>query len=281
MATRRRTPPDTETEVLIRSGRRCALCHGLDGDLGIKTGQIGHVDRNPANSAFDNLVFLCLEHHNSYDSVSRQAKGITPQELKTYRDKLYDGIDAGREEKRAIPLTAPSADVPCLQFSSDLDPSPAIPYQGIRLTDKDPSSLVHPSLIVDFRFKKSRYFGQIPIDDNEKWVYVEANVRPALNLRIQVRAWNQRDTEGLMQALGPGGKGYDLHGPTPQGNDEHPGDYLLVWEEANEKRMLVSTFTATKAGISAHARLAQTQAAALADYLKRMGFLSSWPLHGA
>ncbi len=274
MQTRKKTPPDTETELLVRSGRRCALCFGLSRDLGVKSGQIGHADRNPANFAFDNLVFMCLEHHHTYDSVSRQAKGITQQELKAYRDDLYETLRTERERKLPSQPLSWASDVPLLEFASDLPPSDGIPYPGIRLSDKDPSRDDHPSLIVDFRFKRSKLFGRGPIDENEKWLYVEANIRPALNLRIQVRAWNQRDSEGLLEALAPQGKGYDLHGPAPSGIEHHAGDYLLLWEENGEKRLLISTFTATNAGISAHARLTPASAISLVQYLRKTGFLS-------
>ena len=35
----------------------------LDGDLDEKIGQIAHLDKNPSNSAEDNIAFLCLLHH--------------------------------------------------------------------------------------------------------------------------------------------------------------------------------------------------------------------------
>jgi hypothetical protein len=34
-------------------------------------------------------VFLCLEHHDEYDSQSRQSKGLLLEEVREYRDKLY------------------------------------------------------------------------------------------------------------------------------------------------------------------------------------------------
>lgn len=86
---RKSLPKDVELRVLTLSRRRCALCFGLNRDDSQKMGQIAHLDRDPANSAIDNLAFLCLEHHNVYDSRQSQAKGFTLLEVKTYRDMLY------------------------------------------------------------------------------------------------------------------------------------------------------------------------------------------------
>jgi hypothetical protein len=82
----------TEKEVLICSRRRCALCFGLSKDLAIKQGQIAHIDKDNSNAALENLVFLCFNHHNEYDSITSQSKGIAPFELKYYRDELYTYI---------------------------------------------------------------------------------------------------------------------------------------------------------------------------------------------
>jgi hypothetical protein len=90
---RKKASTSVETQVLIKSRRRCALCFGLHGDLREKNGQLAHVDRNPANSVADNLCYLCLEHHNQYDSSPSQSKGLTPGELRHYRQALYEDIE--------------------------------------------------------------------------------------------------------------------------------------------------------------------------------------------
>jgi hypothetical protein len=63
-----------ETEILIKCRRRCALCFGLEGDAAKKSGQLAHVDRDPANASKENVAFLCTSHHDEYDSVSKQTK---------------------------------------------------------------------------------------------------------------------------------------------------------------------------------------------------------------
>ncbi len=84
-------PNATITNVLITSRRRCCLCFGWENDHKIKLqGQIAHLDRNSKNSKEDNLAYLCLEHHDIYDTKSKQCKNLTLGEAKKYRDDLYE-----------------------------------------------------------------------------------------------------------------------------------------------------------------------------------------------
>jgi tetratricopeptide (TPR) repeat protein len=80
---------NVELEVLTCSRRRCCICYYLEGFKELCDGQIAHVDRDNTNASFDNLVFLCLPHHNQYDSLPRQTKRISQEELKFYRRMLY------------------------------------------------------------------------------------------------------------------------------------------------------------------------------------------------
>lgn len=79
-----------ETEILILCRRRCALCFGLSDDAAEKDGQIAHIDRNSANNEKENAAFLCLAHHNKYDSKPSQSKQIKPEELREYQKRLYE-----------------------------------------------------------------------------------------------------------------------------------------------------------------------------------------------
>jgi hypothetical protein len=113
---RKRTPDETEAAVLIASRRRCALCYGLVGDIDQKRGQIAHVDRDPSNADFDNLAFLCLPHHDEYDSKTSQSKRFTLSELITYRKKLYDRISQGLDDRASpsevVQRASPAATAP-------------------------------------------------------------------------------------------------------------------------------------------------------------------------
>lgn len=94
MNSRKSIPKAIETNILVNSKRRCALCFGLKGDLEEKKGQIAHLDQNRSNNSEDNLAFLCFDHHDEYDSKTSQSKGLTIGEVKHYRDMLYDEIES-------------------------------------------------------------------------------------------------------------------------------------------------------------------------------------------
>lgn len=89
---RPKVPVETQTRVITLSRRRCALCFGLEGDLSVKRGQIAHLDHNPSNNELDNVVFLCLPHHDEYDSPTSQSKGLQLKEVKIYRESLYEAV---------------------------------------------------------------------------------------------------------------------------------------------------------------------------------------------
>lgn len=97
---RKAIPLETQTGVLTLSGRRCAFCFGLDKDESEKAGQIAHVDRDSSNNHIQNLAFLCLEHHDKYDTRTSQSKGYTEGELLSYREALYCKRDPKREIER-------------------------------------------------------------------------------------------------------------------------------------------------------------------------------------
>lgn len=85
-------PKETETEVLTLSRRRCVFCFGLENNLDVQAGQLAHVDDDPSNNKLENLAWLCLRHHDQYDSTTRQSKGLTPHELRVHRKRLYDSM---------------------------------------------------------------------------------------------------------------------------------------------------------------------------------------------
>jgi hypothetical protein len=97
-------PRIVQTEVLVASRRRCALCFGLLHDTDPKPGQIAHLDRNPNNNEFDNLAWLCLTHHDQYDSRTSQSKGLTIEETKHYRGELGAFIEKTRKTIEPIPI---------------------------------------------------------------------------------------------------------------------------------------------------------------------------------
>lgn len=94
-----RTPVSDETQVALfaASRRRCCVCAALHNDYSIRRGQIAHLNRDPSNSRLDNLVWLCMEHHDEFDGSTSQSKGLTLRELRFYRDELYGRLAAGSQ----------------------------------------------------------------------------------------------------------------------------------------------------------------------------------------
>jgi hypothetical protein len=86
---RKKLPEAVEARVLTLSKRRCAICFGISSDMNEQRGQIAHLDGHPNNNDLDNLAFLCLDHHDKYDSTTSQSKNYKKQEIKIYRDQLY------------------------------------------------------------------------------------------------------------------------------------------------------------------------------------------------
>lgn len=91
--TRKALPEETQTRILLRSRRRCCLCFWLRGEDEVKKGQLAHLDGDHENPAESNLAFLCLEHHDEYDSVPRLSKGLREREVRQWRDELYKEME--------------------------------------------------------------------------------------------------------------------------------------------------------------------------------------------
>ena len=88
MALRTRIPPEVVADVLVTSRRRCCICFAVSGDAEEKKGQVAHLDRDASNNSRDNLIFLCLNHHDQYDTRTSQSKGFTVEEVGRYRAQL-------------------------------------------------------------------------------------------------------------------------------------------------------------------------------------------------
>ncbi|HEV7486106.1 MAG TPA: hypothetical protein VGQ65_10525 [Thermoanaerobaculia bacterium] len=94
MSKRKPISRETESAVLVLSRRRCCVCFALNRDTDLKRGQqIAHLNHNSGNSELDNLVYLCLDHHNEYDSRTSQAKGLTVNELRQFRIELHEALE--------------------------------------------------------------------------------------------------------------------------------------------------------------------------------------------
>ena len=93
---RKKVTTQMQADVLLKSRRRCCICFGLNRDTSIKQGQIAHLDHNPNNNKEDNLAFLCFDHHDQYDSKTRQSKNLTKLEVLYFKDELISTIRISR-----------------------------------------------------------------------------------------------------------------------------------------------------------------------------------------
>ena len=90
---RTKVPAEVETELLLRSARRCCICLGLRFDADEKAGQVAHLDGDRQNHSLGNLAWLCLYHHDSYDGRTSQSKGLTIGEVKAHRARLCEMVE--------------------------------------------------------------------------------------------------------------------------------------------------------------------------------------------
>jgi hypothetical protein len=81
--------PEVKNEVLRKCRRRCCMCFFLRRIDVAVDGQIAHLDQDNSNPQPDNLAYLCLECHKNYDRKSNRVQGYTPEEIKSYRDRMY------------------------------------------------------------------------------------------------------------------------------------------------------------------------------------------------
>lgn len=100
--TRSPVSSEVERDIVIQSKRRCCLCFGLHGDDNEKQGQLAHIDRDFSNSEESNLAYLCLEHHNEYDSIPSQTRRFKSDELRYYKTRLYKHLGTLRIRWRLI-----------------------------------------------------------------------------------------------------------------------------------------------------------------------------------
>lgn len=84
-----------ENEVLLRCRRRCCVCFGLYRDGRVKRGQIAHLFCRKERHELEDLAFLCLDHHDQYDSMTSQSKKLTANEIRVFRNELEGYIQRG------------------------------------------------------------------------------------------------------------------------------------------------------------------------------------------
>ena len=247
-------------QVKNQSNFTCCWCNNR-----ANTVEVHHIvpQAQGGSDAIDNAAPLCGSCHTLYGGNPDLRREITLR-----RDAWYKKCAEKPEFLWPVDI-----DVPLLAYSREIQPRRGTPLPGIQFTDKDPAGTSGPPLLyVSVYFKTSKFFVDHVPQTGEKWLYIQADMRPALNVRVQVRAWNDRDVEEFISTLESGQGGYNLQGPRPGSNEEYSGDYLYVWREDDELRFMIAAFTPSNAGISVHARLTVDVAKSFSDYLRRSGF---------
>ncbi len=119
---RKRIPEEVQQSVLLKSRRRCCLCFWLSGIDEVQKGQIAHLDRNNENANEDNLVFLCLDHHDEYDGKTSQSKGLREDEVRKWRDELLRELESRFRtfRKKALSVEIESVGLRVHQESKDI-----------------------------------------------------------------------------------------------------------------------------------------------------------------
>src|SRR5689334_5861730 len=78
-----RVPAGVRRDVLTKSSMRCCKCK--------KQGrQIHHLDEDPSNNRFDNLVLLCFECHNEVTARGGVAQRADKKTLRVMRESWYE-----------------------------------------------------------------------------------------------------------------------------------------------------------------------------------------------
>jgi hypothetical protein len=162
MTRRKKTPISTETQVLTRSRRHCCICWGLGQNRSAQKGQIAHLDRDPANSQLDNLPWLCLPHHDEYDSKTSQAKGFTVDEVKIHRERMYRELEqagTGIVGPAVVPANLPR----CGRNERDTPPPPGRVPAGTLLACLDERIAEGESIRAAIK--------AVPGERRERWIY--------------------------------------------------------------------------------------------------------------
>ncbi len=275
---RKAIPKGIETKVLTNSRRRCCICFCLDNDFGEKDGQIAHLNHDRADSRYENLAYLCLFHHNRYDSRTSQSKNFTINEVKEYRNRLYEVIVQNDAKLRFARINRYQRNSPLLRFSTQIPFNSNLPFGGIRLSDKDPNDYENPS-----QTYLSVYFRDTPITnaniqtDNRKWLLVDTILASGLFITIGVQAENEKEANEFVSILR--GKqvqkdSIELRGPklTDDRNDPQDSFFVIRGRDRDTNRLGIAVYSPTSA-ISIHLAVTNEEMVSLAEYLEASGFV--------
>jgi hypothetical protein len=94
---RRRINKHTAAEVAYSVDLRCCLCEATSGfPPRARNGQIHHMDGDPRNNDLNNLVWLCLEHHEDAGKTGKTSRRLSPLTIGKFRDLLLKKVASTR-----------------------------------------------------------------------------------------------------------------------------------------------------------------------------------------
>lgn len=88
-------PSGLRHQVNYDSAFACAVC-AAKGD------QIHHIDKDNSNNVYDNLILLCMAHHDEAHTTRELSQNLTPVRLKEIRARWYETV----RERRFIAASA-------------------------------------------------------------------------------------------------------------------------------------------------------------------------------
>ncbi len=102
MKSRPPIPDETVNQLMACCGHRCCLDHEEFSNSPL---DIHHLDENPNNNEFDNLMPICKNcHHGKIHNTASFSRKYTSEELKLIKDDWYRRIDEQRKEKAKLAL---------------------------------------------------------------------------------------------------------------------------------------------------------------------------------
>jgi hypothetical protein len=114
-------------DVCFAVDLRCCMCEPINGlPPRIRNGQLHHLDEDPSNNDPDNLVWLCLEHHEDAGKVGRASRRLSPHTIRKYRALLQSRIATQRRVRDAVERRARSV------FHESLDALVVLDVQKVR-----------------------------------------------------------------------------------------------------------------------------------------------------
>jgi hypothetical protein len=90
---RKPIPDDISAEVMFQHDRTCCVCN----TPGLAV-QIHHIDENPAHHTIDNLVVLCLQHHDETQVRGGFSKRLKAADILRSRDDWVRRVQARRDK---------------------------------------------------------------------------------------------------------------------------------------------------------------------------------------